>query len=43
MKKHLGMGTVEVILILIILCGMILIFRDQITAAVESFFSKIRG
>ena len=43
MKKHSGMGTVEIILILIILCGMLLIFRNQITDAVESFFSKIRG
>ena len=36
-----GMGTVEVILIIVVLVGLVIIFKDQITAIVESIFSKI--
>lgn len=36
-----GMGTVEIILIIVVLIGLVLIFREQITAIVESIFSKI--
>lgn len=36
-----GMGTVEIILIIVVLVGLVLIFKDQITAIVESIFSKI--
>ncbi|MCH5344969.1 MAG: hypothetical protein J1E64_13120 [Acetatifactor sp.] len=36
-----GMGTVEVILIIVVLVGLVLIFKDQITSIVNSIFSKI--
>ncbi len=36
-----GMGTVEIILIIVVLVGLVLIFKDQITTIVESIFSKI--
>lgn len=36
-----GMGTVEIILIIVVLIGLVLIFKEQITAIVESIFSKI--
>lgn len=36
-----GMGTVEIILIIVVLVGLVLIFKEQITEIVESIFSKI--
>lgn len=36
-----GMGTVEIILIIVVLVGLVLIFKDQITSIVNSIFSKI--
>lgn len=36
-----GMGTVEVILIIVVLVGLVIIFKEQITNIVESIFSKI--
>lgn len=36
-----GMGTVEVILIIVVLVGLVLIFKDQLTKIVESIFTKI--
>lgn len=36
-----GMGTVEVILIIVVLVGVVIIFKSQITDLVESIFSKI--
>ncbi len=36
-----GMGTVEVILIIVVLVGLVLIFRKQLTELVNSLFSKI--
>lgn len=36
-----GMGTVEVILIIVVLVGLVIIFRDQITEIVSSLFSKV--
>lgn len=36
-----GMGTVEIILIIVVLVGLVLIFKEQLTAIVESIFSKI--
>ncbi|MCM1112365.1 MAG: hypothetical protein NC399_03820 [Muribaculum sp.] len=36
-----GMGTVEIILIIVVLVGLVLIFKEQITSIVESIFSKI--
>jgi hypothetical protein len=36
-----GMGTVEIILIIVVLVGLVLIFKEQITSIVDSIFSKI--
>lgn len=36
-----GMGTVEVILIIVVLVGLVIIFKGQITAIVNSLFGQI--
>lgn len=36
-----GMGTVEVILIIVVLVGLVLIFKEQMGNIVESLFGKI--
>lgn len=36
-----GMGTVEVILIIVVLVGLVLIFRKQLTTLVNDLFKKI--
>ncbi len=36
-----GIGVVEMILILVVLIGLVIIFRDQLTEIVESVFSTI--
>ena len=41
MRDEEGMGTVEVILIIVVLVGLVLIFKEQITSIVNSIFSKI--
>ncbi len=40
-SKSEAMGTVEVILIIVCLVGVVIIFKSQITELVESIFSKI--
>lgn len=40
-KNDKGMGTVEVILIIVVLVGLVIIFRDQIGEIVNSLFEKI--
>lgn len=41
MLEEDGMGTVEVILIIVVLVGLVIIFKEQITRVVNSIFSKI--
>lgn len=36
-----GMGTVEVILIIVVLIGLVIIFKKQLTDIVNNIFSKI--
>ncbi len=36
-----GMGTVEVILIIVVLVGLVMVFRDNLTEIVDSLFDKI--
>ena len=36
-----GMGTVEVILIIVVLVGLVIIFKEKITEGVKSLFTKI--
>ena len=41
MKEEKGMGVVEVILILVVLIGLVIIFKSQLTDLVQSIFDKI--
>ena len=36
-----GMGTVEIILIIVVLVGLVLIFKNQITTIVNNLFQRI--
>ncbi|MCR5053414.1 MAG: hypothetical protein K6A69_01050 [Lachnospiraceae bacterium] len=38
-----GVGTVELILILVVLIGLVIIFKTQITELVESIFDTINS
>lgn len=40
-REEDGMGTVEIILIIVVLVGLVIIFKKQITEIVESLFKKI--
>ena len=41
MKEEDGMGTVEIILIIVVLVGLVIIFKNQITQVVNNLFQKI--
>lgn len=36
-----GMGTVEIILIIVVLVGLVILFQDEITKIVQGLFKKI--
>ncbi|MBE5903553.1 MAG: hypothetical protein E7275_04635 [Pseudobutyrivibrio sp.] len=38
-----GIGTVEMILILVVLIGLVLIFKSQLTSLVNTIFDKINS
>lgn len=38
-----GIGVVEIILILVIIIGLVLIFKDQITGIINDAFEAITG
>lgn len=40
-EENAGMGTVEVILIIVVLIGLVVIFKGQITQLVEDIFDKV--
>ncbi len=40
-KEEDAVGVVEIILILVVLIGLVIIFRDQLTSLVESILAKI--
>ncbi|MDO4633853.1 MAG: Flp1 family type IVb pilin [Eubacteriales bacterium] len=40
-KDKKGIGTVEMILILVVLIGLVIIFKSQLTSLVNSIFKKI--
>lgn len=40
-EDNRGMGTVEVILIIIVLISLVLIFKSQLTSLVQTLFKKI--
>ena len=41
LEDESGIGVVEVILILLVLVGLVLIFKDQIVSLAQSIFSNI--
>lgn len=41
LKDERGIGVVEVILILVVLIGLVIIFKEQLTQLVQSIFEKI--
>lgn len=41
MKEEDGIGTVEMILILVVLISLVIIFKDQLTQLVNDIFSQI--
>lgn len=41
MEEEDGMGTVEIILIIVVLVGLVILFKDQITKIVNNLFNKI--
>ena len=41
MKDKKGIGVVEVILILVVLIGLAIIFKSQLTSLVQTIFEKI--
>ena len=43
LEEEEAMGVIEVILIIVVLVGLALIFRTQITSIANSLFSKIRN
>lgn len=41
LKGEDGMGTVEIILIIVVLIGLVIIFKDQLNDLVTNIFDKI--
>jgi len=40
-KEEDGMGTVEIILIIVVLIGLVIIFKEQLNDLVNDIFDKI--
>lgn len=40
-RNNKGMGVIEMILIIVVLIGLVIIFKSQITSLVNSILSKI--
>lgn len=41
LREEDGMGTVEIILIIVVLIGLVIIFKTQLRSLVETVFEKI--
>ena len=41
LREEEGMGTVEIILIIVVLIGLVIIFKKQLTSLVNTVFEKI--
>ncbi len=41
LNEESGVGVVEIILILVVLIGLVIIFKQQLTTLVNSIFKKI--
>jgi len=42
-KDEAGIGVVEVVLILVVLIGLVLIFKNQLTSIMTNLFEKIES
>ena len=43
LKEDRGIGVVEMILILVVLIGLVVIFKSELTSLVDSIFQTIRS
>ena len=43
LKEDQGIGVVEIILILVVLIGLVVIFKSELTSIVDSIFSTIKS
>ena len=43
LKEEEGMGTVEIILIIVVLIGLVVIFQSNIKSVVSNIFTKINS
>ena len=43
LKEEDGVGVIEVVLILVVLIGLVVIFKDQLTRLVNNIFKKINN
>ena len=43
LKDDSGLGTIEVVLILVVLIGLVIIFKKQISTLLESIFKQINS
>lgn len=41
LREEDGIGVVEIILILVVLIGLVIVFKSQLTSIVTTIFSKI--
>lgn len=41
LREEEGLGTVEIILIIVVLIGLVIIFKEQLRSLVETVFEKI--
>jgi len=43
LREEDGVGVIEVVLILVVLIGLVIIFKNQITALLENIFKEINS
>lgn len=43
LKEESGVGVIEVVLILVVLIGLVIIFKKQITKLLDSIFKEINN
>ncbi|MFI3200069.1 MAG: Flp1 family type IVb pilin [Eubacteriales bacterium] len=41
LKEESGIGTIEMILILVVLIGLVIIFKNELTSLIDTIFNKI--
>lgn len=43
LKSKKGIGVIEIVLILLVLVGLVVIFRSQLTSMMTSIFTKVNA